>query len=164
MQGSKAEHSCPAAAHDVHPHGSERHKTTARSDKLQQTEQLISPVLDGAEAFLWNHVCKSKINPRESSVTVHSGSLNIPSVRLCSSVSSVCCWQRCVTVFILRLGGGRHRNCKSFVIGSTEIQRLSLSCGLVVCLFGYTERWFSTIWENICFVILTWWSVGHYSA
>lgn len=130
MQGSKDEkHSCPA--HDFYPHGSGSHKTTAISDEVQKkkkkkTEREISPVLDGAEAFFWNHVCKSKIDPSEKSVPVvlrwfeYSLSVSGP----CSSAGSVCFWQRCDTLFIPGLRGGRHRNYPSFAIGSKEIQRL----------------------------------------
>lgn len=86
----------------------------------KKTEREISPVLDGPKAFLWNHVCKSKINPSEKSVTevLRWFQYSFTVLGHCSSAGSVCCWQRCDTLFIPGLRGGRHRNYPSFAIGS----------------------------------------------
>ena len=109
-----------------------------------EVKMKISPVLDGAAAFLRNHVSANpKLIPERGEIEGDNVgercvlNLSSPCVCVCVCVyvfslcSSVCCWQRCDTLYTGAERRGRHRNCTSAAIGCEgNPTSVLLSCGL----------------------------------
>lgn len=94
----------------------------------------ISPVLDGAAAFLGNHIfAKSEINPRERERRNKRWLCrwvmcfeSLFSVCVCMSrvCSSVCCWQRCDTLYTGAERGGGTETARLLRLAARETRRL----------------------------------------
>lgn len=134
MHRSKdGKHFCPAA-HDVPPHGSDSYKTTSLTVGVKQSKPHLFSMTLGAKLSSGIMFANQKIIP----VRQMSGDLNIPSVYpVCTGVflQRFCCCQRCDTLFIPELRGGRHRNCTEFCNWlKRNPQRLSVMWARCVCV------------------------------